>query len=64
MECTNQQVLTNDIEDHGQTIKNRSEMKIGSQGMNKIFLAFLIFKIKVELKIKERSNFKITSNQL
>jgi hypothetical protein len=47
MECTNQQVLTNDIEDHGQTIKNRSEMKIGSQEMNKIFLAFLILKINL-----------------
>ena len=47
MECTNQQVLTNDIEDHGQTIKNRSEMKIGSQEMNKLFLAFLIFKINL-----------------
>ena len=50
MECTNPQVLTNDIEDHGQTIKNRSGMKIGSQEINKIFLAFLIFKIILELK--------------
>ena len=56
-------MLTNNIESQGQTIKNRSEMKIGSQEMNKLFLAFLIFKIKLELKIKERSNFKITSNQ-
>jgi hypothetical protein len=47
MEYTNQQVLTNDIEDHGQTIKNRNEMKIGSQDMNKIFLAFLILKINL-----------------
>jgi hypothetical protein len=50
MEYTNQQVLTYDVEDHGQTIKNRSGMKIGSQEMNKIFLAFLIFKNKLELK--------------
>ena len=50
MECTNQQVLTNDIEDHGQTIKNRSEMKIGSQEMNKIFLGIFNIQNKLELK--------------
>ena len=43
-------MLTNNIESQGQTIKNRSEMKIGSQEMNKIFLAFLIFENKLELK--------------
>ena len=50
MECTNPQMLTKDREDQGQTIKNRSEMKIGSQEINKIFLAFLIFENKFELK--------------
>ena len=50
MEYTNQQVLTYDVEDHGQTIKNRSGMKIGSQEINNIFLAFLIFENKLELK--------------
>jgi hypothetical protein len=39
-------MLTNGIESQSQTIKNRSEMKIGSQEMNKIFLA----KNKLELK--------------
>ena len=50
MECTNQQMLTKDREDQGQTIKHRSEMKIGSQEINKIFLVFLIFEKKLELK--------------
>jgi hypothetical protein len=40
-------MLTKDREDQSQTIKNRSEMKIESQEMKKIFLAFLIFKIKL-----------------
>ena len=43
-------MLTKDREDQGQTTKNRSEMKIGSQEINKIFLAFLIFENKLELK--------------
>ena len=46
----NQQVLTKDREDQCQTIENRSKMKIRSQETNKIFLEFLIFKIKLELK--------------
>ena len=50
MECTNPQMLTKDREDQGQTIENRSKMKIRSQEINKIFLAFLISKIKLELK--------------
>ena len=50
MERNNQQALTKDREDQGQTIENRSKMKIGSQEINKIFLVFLIFKIKLELK--------------
>jgi hypothetical protein len=44
MECTNQQMLTKDREDQGQTIENRSKMRIRSQETNKIFLAFLILK--------------------
>ena len=43
-------MLTNNIESQGQTIKNRSEMKIGCQEMNKIFVAFLDIKNKLELK--------------
>ena len=43
-------MLTNNIESQGQTIKNRSEMKIGSQEMNKLFLAFFNIKNKLELK--------------
>ena len=50
MECTNPQMLTKDREDQGQTIKNRGEMKIGSQEIKKIFLAFLIFENELELK--------------
>ena len=50
MVCTNQQMLTKDREDEGQTIENRSKMRIRGQERNKIFLAFLIFKIKHELK--------------
>ena len=50
MECTNQQMLTNDIEDHGQTIKNRSEMKIGSQEMNKNIFGIFNIQNKLELK--------------
>ena len=50
MKCTNQQMLTKDRGDQGQTIENRSKMNIRSQEINKIFLAFLIFKIKLELK--------------
>ena len=50
MVCTNQQVLTKDREDQGQTIENRSKMRIRSQETSQIFLAFLIFKIKLELK--------------
>ena len=56
-------MLTNNIESQGQTTKNRSGMKIGSQEMNKIFFGIFNNKNKLELKIKERSNFKITSNQ-
>jgi hypothetical protein len=43
-------MLTNNIESQGQTIKNRSEMKIGSQEMNELFLAFLNIQNKLELK--------------
>jgi hypothetical protein len=43
-------MLTKDREDQGQTIKIRNEMKIGSQEINKILLAFLIFENKLELK--------------
>ena len=50
MEWDNQQALTKDGEDQGQTIKIRNEMKIGSQEINKIFLVFLIFENKLELK--------------
>ena len=50
MKWNNQQALTKDREDQGQTIENKSKMKIRSQETNKIFLAFLIFKIKLELK--------------
>ena len=56
-------MLTNGIESQSQTIKNKSEMKIGSQKMNKIFFGIFNIKNKLELKIKERSIFKITSNQ-
>ena len=50
MVCNNQQVLTKDREDQGQTIENRSKMNIRSQEINQIFLAFLIFENKLELK--------------
>ena len=40
MVCINQQVLTKDREDQGQTIENRSKMRIRSQETNKIFLTF------------------------
>ena len=50
MECTNQQMLTKDREDLGQTVENRSKMNIRSQEINKIFLAFFNIKIKLELK--------------
>ena len=61
MVCINQQALTKDREDQGQTIENRSKMRIRSQETNKIFFAFLIFKIKLELKIKKKGQ---TSNSL
>ena len=45
MEYTNQQVLTYDVEDHGQTIKNISEMKIrGQKNEQDIFGIFNIWK--------------------
>ena len=44
MEWDNQQALTEDREDQGQTIENRSKMKIRSQETNKILMAFLILK--------------------
>ena len=50
MEWDNQQVLTKDREDQGQTIENRRKMKIRSQETNKIFLVF--FKIKIILELK------------
>ena len=50
MEWDNQQAMTKDREDQGQIIENRSKMKSRSQEINKIFLAFLIFKIRLELK--------------
>ena len=43
----NQQALTKDRGDEGQTIKNISKMKIRSQETNKIFWAF--FNIKINL---------------
>ena len=45
IEWDNQQALTKDREDQGQTIENRSKMKIRSQETNKIFLAFLKIKM-------------------
>ena len=50
MEWDNQQAMTKDREDQGQTIKNRNKMKIRSQETNKIFLAFLNIRIKLKLK--------------
>ena len=50
MKWNNQQALTKDREDQGQTIVNRSKMKIRSQETNKIFLVFFNIKIKLELK--------------
>ena len=50
MEWDNQQAMTKDREDQGQTIENRSKMKIRSQETNKIFFAFFNIKIKLELK--------------
>jgi hypothetical protein len=50
MECIKQQMLTKDIEDQGQTIENRSKMKIRGQETNQIFLVFFNIKIKLELK--------------
>jgi hypothetical protein len=50
IEWDNQQALTKDKEDQGQTIENRSKMKIRSQETIKIFLEFFIIKIKLELK--------------
>ena len=44
-------MLTNGIESQGQTIKNRSEMKIESQEMNKIFLG-IFFNIQNKLELK------------
>ena len=46
----NQQALTKDREDQGQTIENRSKMNMRSQETNKIFLAFFHIKIQLELK--------------
>ena len=64
MEWDNQQAMTKDREDQGQTIENRSKMKIRSQETNKIFLAFFNIKIKLELKIKRKvklqTHFKST----
>ena len=50
MEWDNQQALTEDREDQGQTIENRSKMKIRSQEAHKIFLVFFNIKIKLEWK--------------
>ena len=50
MERNNQQALTKDREDQGQTMVNRCKMKIRSQETNKIFLVFFNIKIKLELK--------------
>ena len=50
MKWNKQQALTKDREDQGQTIVNRSKMKIRSQETNEIFLVF--FKIKIILKLK------------
>jgi hypothetical protein len=50
MEWSNQQALTKDIWNQGQTIVNRSKMKIRSQETNKIFLVFFKSKIILELK--------------
>ena len=44
MVCITQQALTKDREDQGQTIVNRSKMKIRSQETNKIFWYFSILK--------------------
>ena len=44
MEWDNQQALTKDKEDQGQTIENKSKMKIRSQETNKYFWNFLILK--------------------
>ena len=45
-----QSTLTKDEWNQGQTIVNRSKMKIRSQETNKIFLVFFNIKIKLELK--------------
>jgi hypothetical protein len=50
MKWNNQQALTKDREDQGQTIVNRNKMKIRSQETNKIFLVFFKSKIILELK--------------
>ena len=47
---SNQQALIKDRWNQGQTLVNRSKMKLRSQETNKIFLVFFKSKIILELK--------------